>query len=314
MTFLAPRVAMAGQVQAGERRSLPGPSTSWFGFVALSLSIGGLHAAAPQFLASPAATIAAACLMLVFGLPHGTLDLAVIRQAPQRGTLVGVLALYLGLAATMAFTWALSPTLAFLVFVTLSIVHFAEDWQGRLPVIMTLGMAAALVTAPMLTYPHAVTDIFATLIGPAVAAPMVDLLLLLAPMALAIAAAGIAALWQDARRADAVESLIAVLAMLVLPPAIGFALVFCASHAPRQLAAIRLELGVAGRIKQGATIVTFTIIALVAAGLFAWLDPRAMLSDTAVRTAFVTLSVLTLPHMVAPIIARRLFGEAARRL
>lgn len=306
MTILALRVAMTGQVQAGEHRSLSGRSLAAEVVPLAALAVGLVHVFCPDALTTPTATFAAGCAILVFGLPHGTLDIVLIRRQTGARKTTAIIGIYLGLALAMAAIWAVSPPIALFAFLALSITHFAEDWLDDLPPFIAHGLAIAVLTAPALTRHDDVVEIFALLVGGEGAARVADAALLTAPLALAAAAAAIVTLWTEARHDDAIATVVIVLAMLVLPPAIGFALFFCLHHSPRQLAGTRSQLGYTRWRDGGAIVVALTLAALFGAVIFAAIDPLPTPADTAIRTAFITLSVLTLPHLLSPALARRL--------
>ena len=79
---------------------------------------------------------ALACLaLLIFGLPHGTLDLEIIRKrlmGPWTG-MVTLALMYLGLAAGMYGLWRVEPVLALAAFIAIAVVHFHNLFtDGRL--------------------------------------------------------------------------------------------------------------------------------------------------------------------------------------
>jgi hypothetical protein len=93
--------------------------------------------------------------------------------------------------------------------------------------------------------------------------------------------------------------------MLLLPPIVGFAIFFCLSHSPKHFAAARAE------VKGGDTeALLFTCAAIcIAALVFAlrsgMVAENRSIEDGAIFASFVTLSILTVPHMVVPRIANR---------
>ena len=99
-------------------------------------------------------TMAACLAILLFGLPHGTLDLEIIKRerGASRSGMVGLLGAYLALAAAMATLWQLAPVGALSVFIVVAVVHFAEDWTDLGSAFLAHGMAIALLTAPALLH------------------------------------------------------------------------------------------------------------------------------------------------------------------
>jgi hypothetical protein len=97
---------------------------------AVVAGLAGIGAAGVP-LAAPIATTGACLAILLFGLPHGTLDLEILktqhRSGPRR--MAGVLLLYIGLAVVMYLLWKAAPIAALATFLVTAAVHFSEDWD-----------------------------------------------------------------------------------------------------------------------------------------------------------------------------------------
>ncbi|MEO7409914.1 MAG: Brp/Blh family beta-carotene 15,15'-dioxygenase [Sphingomicrobium sp.] len=270
-------------------------------FVALlMLNLSGVD------LAGPLPTAIACAAILAFGLPHGTLDLAIIRRERDAGRVaMGILLLgYLGLAALMAAVWQFAPVMALAVFLIIAALHFAEDWREYCPPFLAQAMAVALLSAPALLNLTALEHLFVALSGSGDAAIVANVLLLLAPMSLGVASVTIWTIWRAGHEHQAIAGAITLAAMILLPPAVGFALFFLLHHSPSQLkAAIARTSG--GR-RAWLTIAMLTFAAFgISAALFVS-EVRADLPDQFVAASFMTLSLLTLPHMVIPAVFKAL--------
>lgn len=262
------------------------------------------------WLSGSAATIVACFFILLFGLPHGTLDLAIIRR--ERGAsrigMSALLSLYLGLAAAMAVIWHVAPVAALTIFLIVAVVHFAEDWAELRSQFLAQGMAIALLAAPALLHLTELERLFMALTGHSEAAQVANFLLLLAPMSVAVASVSVWTLWRMGFPDQAVVGALMVTGMILLPPVIGFALFFCLYHSPRHLGAAL------SRVARGRSawriVVLLTLAGLgIAAALFAG-AARADLSAQVVAASFMTLSLLTIPHMIVPAVVA---GLIARR-
>lgn len=278
----------------------------------LALSLAALVlAAAGAVLDSPAITIATCATILVFGLPHGAFDLALIKQAHRNERMTAVVALYLFCAAAMFSLWQTAPAASLVIFFVLSIIHFAEDWTGRLPPFLAHGTATALLTAPALLHQDSIAALFTLLVGDAAAEIFAAVAILIAPVSLATAAVSTAALWLDGHRGHATATAVALSSMIVLPPIIGFALFFCLMHSPAQFSAAQHALDW-GRARQWMpSIAPLTGAALgIAAFVFTTLGTGTV-SEAMIGTAFITLSILTLPHLIVPMIVARLARATA---
>jgi len=267
---------------------------------------------ASGFLGAAASTMAACLAILVFGLPHGTLDLEIIKR--ERGTgRLGMLALlfvYLGLAAAMATVWKLAPVGALAIFIGVAVVHFAEDWSELGSKFLAQGMAIALLTAPTLFHLVELERLFTALSGSSEAALVANLMLLLAPMSMAVASVALWTLWRTGFHDQAVVGAVALAGMIMLPPVIGFACFFCLYHSPRHLGMALSRTAFAPNIRWIVPLVTLAALG-IAAALFAG-EVRADLPARFIAASFMTLSLLTMPHMAVPIVADALAARRSR--
>ena len=251
-------------------------------------------------LGSPASTMAACAAMLLVGLPHGALDLEIIKRERVTGRLgmVALLFLYVGLAAAMAAVWHMAPVTALAIFLVVSVVHFSEDWHELRSPFLAQGMAIALLTAPTLLHLAELEQLFATLSGQSDAAVVANLMLLLAPVSVAVASVAVWTLWRNGFRNQAVVGALMLVGMAVLPPVIGFALFFCLYHSPRHLGVALSRVAWSPSSWWIVPLVTLAAIG-IAVALFAG-DVRADLPAQFVAASFMTLSLLTVPHMIVP--------------
>jgi len=254
----------------------------------------------------PGVTAGLCVLLLLVGMPHGSFDIALLREGRVRPGFGAVLAVYLALGALTLAAWVVTPILALMLFVAISVVHFAEDWvAGGVPV-LAAGVALSLFAAPAIANPHETARLFVALSGERAGAQVADLLILMAPSAFALGVVGMLMLWRAGHRRRAVDGAAAVAAMLLLPPLFGFALFFCLFHSPLHFrdGLQRLSWQRARRWLPVAAPVTLAALG-IAAALFA-LAPPLEPSLRLFSASFLTLAVLTVPHMLAPPIIARL--------
>lgn len=265
-------------------------------------------------LGSPAVSAGACLAMLVLGLPHGSLDLELIRARRRRGgtgDVLAILALYLGCAAAMLALWRLDPVAALALFILIAVWHFAEDWEGADLPLLEWGGALALLSAPTLFNRAGLDAAFGALTGSTYAVVMTDALTLAAPVALLLATVLIVVHWQAGRRGQAAGLAAAAAAMTALPPIAGFALYFCLLHSPRHFSGALRTLSWTRAGQWAVVVAPLTLAALGLAALLYRLELRPTISDQIVAASFMTLAVVTVPHMLAP----RLVGmiDAVRR-
>lgn len=300
------RVAPAGIAAVGQCAA-PSDRLPLRVAVHMFLTIGALLVfATGDAFGTVTTSVVLSAAILLFGLPHGTLDLALIQKAHANSNLVLVALLYCGCASAMYAAWKISPALAMIIFFALSIRHFAEDWVDRLPPAFAHGTAIALLAAPAIFHQATLTSLFAFLVESRSAAIAVDVAILIAPIAIAVASVGVIAMWADGHREMAVTTSMSLVGMIFLPPLVGFTLFFCLMHSPTQFAAGLGALGWRRPREWAGPVVGLTVAALgIAAAIYhGTLAPA--ISQSMIVTAFVTLSVLTLPHMVMPFLVRRL--------
>lgn len=266
-------------------------------------------------LASQGVTVAACAAIAVFGLPHGSFDLQLIQRERSAGRSLARLAvLYIGCAGAMFLLWQVSAVTALVLFLGIAVIHFAEDWPDTGSAFLSTGLAAALLSAPAFLNGAALLDIFSAMTAGNGAA-IADGLILVAPMAAAVGMIAIVTLMQAGRSDLAGGAAAALVAMVALPPAVGFALFFCLGHSPRHFAA-NLDKLEWHRASQWLPVaVPLTGVACAAgAGLFLLQAPGAM-SDNLVAATFILLSMLTVPHMAVPLlVARRPVSSSGARL
>ncbi|MFZ4690169.1 MAG: Brp/Blh family beta-carotene 15,15'-dioxygenase, partial [Polymorphobacter sp.] len=92
----------------------------------------------------------------------------------------------------------------------------------------------------------------------------------------------------------------ALAAMLLLPPVLGFALFFCLVHSPMQFRQHAGRLGLRGFQQWGGIVVPLSLAGLgIAAAVFIENDDASIPANL-FATSFMTLSILTVPHMLMP--------------
>ena len=278
-----------------------------FGLLVLTLGAVGLDRCG-YLSDTPALTVIASLSLLVFGLPHGAFDLALLRRAAgtsfRTGSILAVIALYLGCAAAMYLAWRVGPLFALAGFLIMAVAHFAEDWNACGYRFIACGIAAAIVSAPAILHIDQLRSLFALLTGDVGAAVFADFTRFVAPVATAVAVVGWGLLWQAGQRALAVSAGCSFAALLLLPPVPGFALFFCLVHSPMQFRQHAGLLGLRGFQQWGGIVLPLSLAGLgIAAAVFIENDGKSIPANL-FATSFVTLSILTVPHMLVPKIAK----------
>jgi Brp/Blh family beta-carotene 15,15'-monooxygenase len=271
------------------------------GFVVLM----GLIASGVPLTGTAASTFFCLALLLL-GLPHGALDIERLKSAREAGWTesLGLFAVYLALAALTYAAWTVSPVIAMGLFLVCAVLHFAEDWRAMDDPLLALGTAAALLAAPALFHKDELRAIFAVVTGEADGALLAEIMRAIAPVALGLAIAGMLGLVRSGREAQAACCALLLTAMAIAPPLAAFALFFCLYHSPLHLreAWQSVTTSRGGRLAVGAGL---TAASVGIAALLAGTEWRGSLPDSLVAATFMTFSVLTVPHMLSPLIVGR---------
>jgi Brp/Blh family beta-carotene 15,15'-monooxygenase len=255
--------------------------------------LGGLNSAQ--------VTMIAALFIVIVGIPHGTLDVEIASARFGKTSVSGkiaILAGYLACAAGMTLCWMVAPTAALSLFLIISIIHFGLDWRGGADPFLAMMVGWALIAMPALSHPQQVSDIFALLTG----SPTGSTISALLACAAAPAALGslVFAFWalKNNERQNAVDVIACMAAAIFLPPLVAFAVFFCGLHSPRHMAeALRDSAGISSA-KKGVIIAAVFLLSL-AIGVLLFLGQGVLQIESGViRTAFVLISILTVPHFI----------------
>lgn len=266
-----------------------------------------IAAAAGLSLESDAVAIAACLALLVLGLPHGSFDVLLIAGAGGGAWRARAWALivYVGLAAMMTAVWLTAPAAALAVFLAIAVVHFAEDWSATGSTFMAQGVALALIAGPTFLHGPAIAGLLGAVTSPPIGAVAAAALTTVAPVATIVALVGLGMIWRQGESARAVSGAFALAGMLLLPPLVGFALFFCLLHSPLHFAAAQRDAHRESWRRWAPVVLPVTLAALGVAGAMLLIGRDAGLAPGLVQASFRTLSILTLPHVLAPAILRR---------
>ncbi len=252
-------------------------------------------------IATPQITMIAAMAIVLAGIPHGTLDVEI---AANRFDLSGkldklaIIAAYAGCALGMIILWWQAPELALSGFLLISIVHFSADWRGGAEPFLAMMVGWALIALPALSHPQAVAAIFEMLTGnqngPVIAA-------LLACSAVPAALGSLVFSYWAFKNGDsksAIDVVSCMVAALFLPPLIAFAVFFCGLHSPRHMLDALRETGSMSFNSKLAIVIAVTGLSIgLGALMFAGFE-TTRLDSSVIRTGFVLLSTLTVPHFI----------------
>lgn len=243
----------------------------------------------------------AAVAIVLAGIPHGTLDVEIAAaHFGQKGVTgkIKIIGAYLFCAAFMVLLWILLPELALISFLIISIVHFSRDWRDGVDPFLAMMVGWALVALPALASPDDVAMIFAALTGSNNGAMIAALLgAASVPAALGSLVFAYWAFRHDDKQ-SAFEVLSCIVAAFFLPPLVAFAIFFCGLHSPRHMADALRETGELSPSKKTAIICAVFALSL-GLGVLMFLYQGDVPADMGIiRTAFILISTLTVPHFI----------------
>ncbi len=248
-----------------------------------------------------------ALLAVVFiGLPHGAMDGALAihlgwMKHPTQAILF--LLAYVGLAAMVVGLWFLSPTLAFLIFLAISMFHFGrgdivprtKDHQ-----LSEVLMRGGLVLAGISLFHYSEVDvIFQSLIGSNTEFVWMFLqaigvlTLILIPVTILSKSA-------NERRSAIVEVAGLLVLFSIAPPLLGFAIYFCCIHSVRHFSHMgtllksTLQQFQITRTTVVFSLMTWAVMLLIVADQSSSIG----LEPALLQVIFIGLAALTVPHMI----------------
>jgi Brp/Blh family beta-carotene 15,15'-monooxygenase len=257
-----------------------------------------------------------ALAVVIFGLPHGALDLALVQGASRgsRTALVGAAVLYLMASGLVVMVWITAPVATLLGFLAIAVIHFGlgdtEDLHGLQRAVEIVARGGFAGIAPLVFHPQTTRDLFALLVGPAATTQLDAALAVMTTPAtwLWLACLIIALAWRTTQRAPGwisavMELLLTTAIFAVFHPLAAFLLYFCFVHSVRHIA----DLGAARFPDSAARARRWLLLeslpftaATVALGMVAWFvfAGSATFDEAMMRLVFWGLSALTVPHMI----------------
>jgi Brp/Blh family beta-carotene 15,15'-monooxygenase len=257
-----------------------------------------------------------AAAVIVFGLPHGALDLNLVRGATNGSwvTLATAIGLYLIVAGAVLAVWFFEPVVALFGFLLIAVFHFGlgdtEDLRGPQRAVEVVARGGFAGIAPLVFHPSSTRDLFTLLVGPK-SLPALDAALSIvstpATWVWVLCLAG-SIFWRAVRyrpgwMVACAELLLTTAVFAVFHPLAAFLLYFCFVHSVRHIA----DLG-AARFPESAgraarwllrESLPFTAATIMLAAIIWLLFARSSAYDqTMMRTIFWGLSALTVPHMI----------------
>ena len=236
-------------------------------------------------------------LIVILGVPHGSLDVLFARQTYQ---LVHVskwlkfLLLYSVCCLLIITLWMLIPSLFFIVFLILSGIHFSDDINFPSNQLLKLCYGFAIITLPSIIHGAELIKLYAMIIDEGVAQQIVVISKYLGIFLLGLLAVLIV------RKKICIRTKFEILAISILflttTPILAFTLYFCLMHSARHLIRSHFFLAHANH-KEFIYSLIIPTLAVIIMGICIWyFKLTASVEKDLIQIIFVGLAALTVPH------------------
>jgi Brp/Blh family beta-carotene 15,15'-monooxygenase len=235
-----------------------------------------------------------------FGLSHGSLDWLLAHHWGIRRTFTEsmiFLACYVMIVLLTLGVWSSLPTIALIIFLVMSIYHFAHDWRDELSGNSAIILGLSTITVPGIVYQNDILNIFKLLVSDTNAVYFSQFLHYTG--FLSIAASSLIAIQQfKISRFLSVEIVTLLATGLLLPPIIYFSLYFCILHSTKHWFTMN-KIGLCQDLFQTLWSVLWpTIICIIVGGWFCYQENTLSFSNALIRIIFIGLAALTVPHWI----------------
>ncbi len=249
---------------------------------------------------SPVSLPTLAALIVALGVPHGALDAMLAAETFQlRKSLAWILFAsgYLTLVLLVMAGWESWPFPMLVLFLLVSVSHFSGDPEGECPQWIRLLYGGAPIVLPALLHGPELATLLSGLVSAEEASQLVAFLDRLAwPWLISL---GLAILRHGRRHwLGAGEMAAQATLSLVAPPLMAFTVFFCGMHSARHI--LRCLQGKPPDKWKTAALAAFSpmVATFLLLGLY-WANAGDLaLEPRIVRTVFVGLAALTLPHVI----------------
>ncbi|WP_445619845.1 Brp/Blh family beta-carotene 15,15'-dioxygenase [Kushneria sp. Sum13] len=262
---------------------------------------------------SPAGAVSLVALTVgvaLLGLPHGAFDhltgARLIRYylpgTRHPGACLGLFMLgYLMLSLLLLWCWYHWPAVGLTLFLLLSAAHFGTDWRGRQTLMTRLCWGVLVIALPFAWRGSEVADIVRTL-AVADPTPFLDAARPLVALALGIVLVG---LRREGAMFVAATGLL-LLGAIMLNPLAYFVCYFCGFHSPLHLGAIRREHALTGHRQMLVVATPVVLLTWAGAGAgYLWMS-HDHVTGALIKTVFIGLACLTVPHMLVEWLGERI--------
>lgn len=234
------------------------------------------------------------------GIAHGALDWSLaklwgLRSTARESVLFALV--YVGCIAVTLIFWQLFPSLALLIFLLMSLVHFAHDWQKELRLRDSYLIGIAIICLPTINFHNEVRTIFELLLSGSDARLLTFFMYYMAIFSsFALGLTLIRLLLIGKHSWIVVEVVFLMLIGIYLTPIVYFSIYFCFLHAPKHWVSMRV-IGLYTKLSQGIYSALWPTLSCMLLGILAvYYCSDINFNDALCKTVFIGLAALTVPH------------------
>ena len=236
-------------------------------------------------------------LIVLFGVPHGALDVLFARQTyglTNYTSWLKFLVAYVAAAIAIVLTWVIIPNVFFIIFLMLSLIHFSDDLNIRGINLTKMTYAASIIVMPSLFYSAELINFYSMIIDFHVAKSLVHLCqFLIYPIALMLI---IQFLSKKIELRTKIEIFSVVLIMSVITPVVAFALYFCFMHSARHVIRSVFFLNEFTKRTFLIALIVPTISVIIIGTIIGMITFTQSIETDLIRIIFIGLAALTVPH------------------
>jgi len=246
---------------------------------------------------NPTMLLGALSLVVILGVPHGSLDVLFARQTYQLAHMtkwIKFLSLYMASCLLIIALWMLAPGFFFVAFLILSAIHFSDDINLPGHQLLKLSYGFAIISLPSLMNGNELTNLY----GMIVDAELAQQIVLISKYVSLFLLPALLLLFYINKvnfRSQLEITSISIL-FLLATPILAFTIYFCLMHSARHLVRSRFFLEAFQR-QQFIYALILPTIAVIIMGFGIWHFKLApSFERDLIQIIFVGLAALTVPH------------------
>ena len=246
---------------------------------------------------TPTMLLGALSLVVILGVPHGSLDVLFARQTYQLGHIkkwIKFLSLYMASCLLIIALWILMPGLFFVAFLILSAIHFSDDINLPGHQLLKLSYGFAIISLPALMNGNELTNLYGMIVDAEFA---LQIVLISKYVSLFLLPALLILFYRNKVnfRSQLEITSISIL-FLLATPILAFTIYFCLMHSARHLVRSRFFLDGFQRQQFIYALILPTIaVIMMAFGIWHFKLTPSFERDL-IQIIFVGLAALTVPH------------------